>query len=303
MSLRAKLPFMPFYGVDFYEDEAVSLMEAAEEAVCLRLLWRQWREGSLPADPIGLAGLARAGTVSPAVLGYFPVSPGDGRRRNQWLEEIREKHLLKGEKLSQAGKRGRAKQLSDPKVRPARGEARARPAASAGQAGAWPGQPEPEPESEEKAVSVDSSNQPASRSDDPSDGRIMRAIREHLYLPDGKAPPDWDEAREFTLMHQLRKSGKSGSEILAVVEGLGILLREESVDWLRGKATLRAVFNSHDGALVMWGRAEDAYYRHGENGRKPRPSEDVRRGFQAAAAVARRRAAPVVMSSILEGMQ
>ena len=33
-----KLPWMPFYGSDFYHDEAVCLMSLEEEAVYMRLL-------------------------------------------------------------------------------------------------------------------------------------------------------------------------------------------------------------------------------------------------------------------------
>ena len=103
----------------------------------------------------------------------------------------------------------------------------------------------------------------------------MAAIREHLYTPDGKPPEGWEEGREFSIMRQLRKLGKSGSQIMNVVEGLGCLLREGRVDWLKGKATLRAVFNSKTGVLDMWGQAEDAYYRQGATYEKRRKSAPV----------------------------
>ena len=100
---------------------------------------------------------------------------------------------------------------------------------------------------------------------DPTDGQIMAAIRRLLYQPDGKPPEDWEESREFSIMRQLRKLGKSGAQIMAVVEGLGLLIQDERVSWLPAgsKATLRAVFNSKSGVLDMWGQAEDAYYRQG----------------------------------------
>jgi hypothetical protein len=107
--MAPKLPFMPFYGSDFYDDEKVRLMDLEDEAIYLRLLWMQWREGSLPANPTDLGILARA-DVTEQVAACFPLST-DGRRRNPKLERIRVEHTEIRERLSEAGKRGRAKQL------------------------------------------------------------------------------------------------------------------------------------------------------------------------------------------------
>lgn len=41
---------MPLYGDEFFEDEHVATMEPAAEALYMRLLWRQWKHGPLPAD-------------------------------------------------------------------------------------------------------------------------------------------------------------------------------------------------------------------------------------------------------------
>lgn len=43
-----KLPWLPFYGRDFYLDEKVRLLSLRQEAIYLRLLWLQWEEGSIP---------------------------------------------------------------------------------------------------------------------------------------------------------------------------------------------------------------------------------------------------------------
>lgn len=128
---------------------------------------------------------------------------------------------------------------------------------------------------------------------DVTDGQIMAAIREHLYAPDGKPPEGWVEGREFSIMRQLRKLGKSGTQILAVVEGLGELRRDGRVDWLKGKATLRAVYNSKTGCLDMWGQAEDAYYKLGmKMGEQKKSSpKDVRNDFLRAAEQYRAKAA------------
>ena len=109
--MTKKLPFMPFFGVDFYESERVRLMTYAEHGIYLSLLWHQWREGSLPQFQGDLERLLRREDepIPEAVLECFPVGE-DGRRRNAKLEEIRKGQLDKIEALSQkrseAGKRG-----------------------------------------------------------------------------------------------------------------------------------------------------------------------------------------------------
>lgn len=125
-----KLPYMPFYGRDFFEDEAVALLSPAEECIVLRLLFRQWRQGSLPVERDHLQALIDKpglGPVTDAVLALFPVSAHDGRRRNPRGEELRREHEQRSEALSEAGKRGRAKQLSGKRSRPGRGQAQAQP--------------------------------------------------------------------------------------------------------------------------------------------------------------------------------
>ena len=137
-----KLPWMPFFGSDFYHDEAVRLMSLEEEAVYMRLLWWQWREGSLPADPEHMAKLAGA-SVSAQVMGRFPVTrDADGRRRNPRLDEIRRDQLALIEARSLAGKAGRAKQI--------RTKRQARPGQSPGKAQAEPGHTESYTEIEER---------------------------------------------------------------------------------------------------------------------------------------------------------
>jgi len=84
-----KLPWFPFYGYLFFDDEAVKLMDDAGVGRYLRLLWHQWIHGSVPTEPVALARLLR---VEPfAVEELLPVFPtsADGRRRNPKLEEIR----------------------------------------------------------------------------------------------------------------------------------------------------------------------------------------------------------------------
>jgi hypothetical protein len=129
-----KLPWMPFYGVLFYEDEAVNLMSLEEEAMYLRLLWRQWREGSLPPTGEAQALLGR-GPVSARVSAQFPLD-SDGRCRNPKVESVRRMHVESHEKRAEAGKKGRAKQLAAKDS----GERRAEPRRSPGDRRAGPGQ-------------------------------------------------------------------------------------------------------------------------------------------------------------------
>ena len=87
--MAEKLPWFPFYGYLFFDDEAVKLMDDAGVGRYLRLLWHQWIHGSVPTEPPALARLLR---VEPSaveeLLPVFPTS-ADGRRRNPKPEEIR----------------------------------------------------------------------------------------------------------------------------------------------------------------------------------------------------------------------
>ena len=106
-----KLPWMPFYGTDFYNDEAVRLMSLEEEALYIRLLWWQWREGSLPGD-VGDCQRLAGESLSDRLIALFPVTRNaDGRRRNPRLEAVRQEQLEHQNRRSQAGKIARQKQL------------------------------------------------------------------------------------------------------------------------------------------------------------------------------------------------
>lgn len=53
------LPYMPFYGDDFFGSERVAAMTGDEEALYMRMLWLQWTKGTCPDDPEMVAKLAR----------------------------------------------------------------------------------------------------------------------------------------------------------------------------------------------------------------------------------------------------
>ena len=43
-----KLPWMPFYGRDFFNDERVKILRMHQSCFYIYLLWHQWEEGSIP---------------------------------------------------------------------------------------------------------------------------------------------------------------------------------------------------------------------------------------------------------------
>lgn len=107
--MAEKLPFMPFYGTDFYEAEENALLSLSDEAVLIRLLYRQWRSGSLPESVEALEKLVGA-PVSAAVLAQFPVmeveGPAEPRRMNRWMAQERSEWERTSLLLAEAGRRG-----------------------------------------------------------------------------------------------------------------------------------------------------------------------------------------------------
>lgn len=111
----------------------------------------------------------------------------------------------------------------------------------------------------------------------------MALVREYLYVPDGLPPADWDEAREGSILKKLLV--RHGSEKLArVIEGIA-LIRDgagvwgDQVDWLQSgtKATLRVVNGPRSGALAMFERADQAYWRkaNSNRSRSDQPAQSV----------------------------
>ncbi len=48
--MTSKLPWMKFYGEWFYEDERTSELPLEAQALLMRALWLQWRDGSIPLN-------------------------------------------------------------------------------------------------------------------------------------------------------------------------------------------------------------------------------------------------------------
>lgn len=115
---REKLPHMPLWVYDIDADEDCALMSSVEFGIYMRLLIRQWIEGSVPDSPIAIGKLIRE---RPRVIAEwlhhygdkFPVGD-DGRRRNPRLAEERESIKSKVAALRANGKRGgRPKKQTD----------------------------------------------------------------------------------------------------------------------------------------------------------------------------------------------
>jgi hypothetical protein len=103
---------------------------------------------------------------------------------------------------------------------------------------------------------------------DPTFGDLMGLVRQHLYVPDGKPPADWDDGRDGSIVKQLLKA-YSPRDVGIAIEGLALVrdhpgVFADEVDWLkRGqKVTLRALYHSSSGVLPMFTIATQAYWKH-----------------------------------------
>jgi uncharacterized protein YdaU (DUF1376 family) len=105
-----RLPWFPFYAADWLADEKVQLMTAEQRGAYIHLLAYQWREGSVPADPLHLAQLAAASPDAIQVLIAQDLFPLFGRRdrgqrrRNSRLERVRKEQELGGKKRTAKAK-------------------------------------------------------------------------------------------------------------------------------------------------------------------------------------------------------
>ena len=110
-----KAPAMPFYGKQFYDDEAVWLSSLAHQGLYVALLWQQWANGSVPDDVRLIARLvgqreADVRRLWEEVSRHFEPHPTEpGRIINAQLEKVREDMVKLREKRSKAGSKGGSK--------------------------------------------------------------------------------------------------------------------------------------------------------------------------------------------------
>lgn len=109
-------PAFRLYAADFLADENVAMMDLAETGAYVRLLLFQWREGSIPADPLKLARLLNIPSKALALLWpalepcFIPMRNNDDRLVNPRME--RERKLaasLRRDRASAGSRGGKAK--------------------------------------------------------------------------------------------------------------------------------------------------------------------------------------------------
>jgi len=113
---EGRLPYFPFYVGDWLSSSAVQRMTLEEEGAYLRLLCYQWQDGHIPDDPgerarlLGVSGEAQA-RLWRRLESCFEVIE-NGKLVNPRLATERRQVVRRKEKLSEAGRKGRQKQLS-----------------------------------------------------------------------------------------------------------------------------------------------------------------------------------------------
>lgn len=93
-------------------------------------------------------------------------------------------------------------------------------------------------------------------------GVLLRLVREHLWVPDGKPPVGWDDRREGSVLKRLL-AHRSVSQIEIAILGLAQLREAGLVDWLKpgAKVTCRALYNSRSGVSQMFELATAEYWK------------------------------------------
>ena len=123
------------------------------------------------------------------------------------------------------------------------------------------GESETEPEAVKGASATHSGRAPrAGTPQGPTDGQLMQAVRRSLYAPDGQPPAGYNDGRDVTVIHALRRKRYSGDDILDAIEGLAILRERGELDWLLPgqKATMRALYNTRTGVRPVFALAQEA---------------------------------------------
>jgi uncharacterized protein YdaU (DUF1376 family) len=107
-----EMPYFPLYPADFLGDEKARLMDNRQFGIYCKLLFHEWIEGSIPADPQKLARIV--GEESQAFLEIWPgisqafstESQAFGRLANRRIEDIRKSLIERHKAFSEAGKLG-----------------------------------------------------------------------------------------------------------------------------------------------------------------------------------------------------
>lgn len=100
-----KPAWFPMFPAEFLADEKHSLLTNEELGVYVKLLCRQWMDGSIPGDADALRRLCGCNADAlPMVLKCFVHSQQKGRLVNRWLDMERKKVTDKSYQASEAAK-------------------------------------------------------------------------------------------------------------------------------------------------------------------------------------------------------
>ena len=90
----------------------------------------------------------------------------------------------------------------------------------------------------------------------------MGLVRQHLYVPDGKAPLGYNDARDFTIIRRLRNH-LSGFEIADAIEGVRLLCDRGELGRKKPgeKLTMRALYNTGHGVRPLIAQAQEALHQ------------------------------------------
>lgn len=109
--MAARLPWFPFYYVDFFKDEKVKVMSNAQVGMYVRLLAHQWHEGSLPNEEgalgrIALATPGESDELLALVRACFCRNGRAGRLVNRRLQRIKKEQNEKDQLIHARARKG-----------------------------------------------------------------------------------------------------------------------------------------------------------------------------------------------------
>lgn len=96
-----------------------------------------------------------------------------------------------------------------------------------------------------------------------TDGELMGLVRQHLYVPDGKAPRGYNDGRDVTVIRALRKCGLTGYQIADAIEGVRLMCDAGELGRKKPgeKLTMRALYNTGHGVRPLLYQAQEVVYK------------------------------------------
>jgi hypothetical protein len=114
-------------------------------------------------------------------------------------------------------------------------------------------------------------SQPAAPVGDLTDGQLMGFVRQHLYVPDGKAPTGYSDGRDVKIIRALRQGGLSGYQIADAIEGVRLMCEAGELGRKRPgeKLTMRALYHTGHGVRPLLFQAQEAVYQRAKGRASP----------------------------------